>query len=205
MLLLALLACGSNNMFVITCPETTEVIAPSDDTALGFSPAEARALVPADQTLAVRWDGITHGPTEETFTVALSPAGDPLLVEKQEGNVPDHCRLDSSIRVPLSVEISAFGGDLVGTFPGQIDAWSLDELSWGMSDHADVTLTGEFVEEADTAVQEQRPDTEVTRWRFVLGGTPTGGEVDLEYEWKDERSQGIAVLLWGTWGDAVVE
>ncbi|MES2644404.1 MAG: hypothetical protein V4850_33265 [Myxococcota bacterium] len=204
MLFLAM-ACGSNQMFSITCPETTAVIAPSDGSALGFSPADARALVPDEQSLAVRWDEESYGPTEETFTVAVSPVGDPLRVDKEEGDVPDACRLGTSLRVPLSISVFAFDGGLIATFPGQIDAWSLDEVTWGMSDHADVTLTADFADEADAVAHDRFPGPAATNWRFRLWGTPTGGAVDLGYHRTDAGGTHVAGLLGGTWGDAEVE
>ncbi|MDP2313375.1 MAG: hypothetical protein Q8P41_10750 [Pseudomonadota bacterium] len=201
MLLFLLLAC-QNHEIVYNCPVTTSVTAPDDTSALGFSADDARALVADDQTLQVEWDSMTYGRTADTFHVTVASAGDPVLAESTEGNVPGACRVGTSMQVPLTLEISALDGGLVETVDGRIDAWSLDELTWGMADYAEVTVEGDFAAEADAAVQAQRADTEVTRWRFVLGGSLTGGLVDLEYEWEDERSQGIAVLLQGTWGDA---
>jgi hypothetical protein len=203
MFLLVLLACAADNDLAFTCPETTEEVAPDDASALGFSADDALAALGTSQELSVAWQ-ISYGPTSGDFSVDLTPNGAPLLVDTGDPSAPyGTCRVGSSLRVPLTLDLVLDGGGIVASLDGALDAWALDDLGWGTAEDTLVTPTGDFAAEANAAVSGSDATRVVESWEISLAGTGSGGEAWLIYRFEDSDSGGVGTLLAGTWGDAV--
>lgn len=204
LLLTALLACdmrgGATKTWEAACePTLTEVDA--SDATLGFSADEVALLVAGNLPETVSWSEMSEGDTSTDLSVSLLPSGAPSIAEFTEEAGCYEPR--TVLRVPVAMELSFAGGEVIASGPVDLDARALDlayieiDTDWNLP----AELSGTYADQLDAAWDREWGAEGFTLdgvW-VTLGRTWAEPVVDIEVQGTSDDA-GLAATVWrGSW------
>lgn len=174
----------------------------SSDATLGFSAEDVAALLSEHLPISVTWDEMTQGDATTDIALDLALAGEPSIAEPG-GETPTCPEADRWLRVPVTMDVSLGGGQVVASGLTELDVGALDlarvHLSAGWDFPAD--LSGDYADQFDAYFEAEyasRGFTLDSTW-VVLADTWAEPTVDIEFQ-STSSDAGSAATAWrGTW------